>query len=75
MVDIKRTRKHKDFFDVLKCPLDNRGFMSIADHQSTKKTDRRMGGVGETLISVAMVIATLSCSAKAMTTAPVYRRL
>src|SRR6516165_1949463 len=34
MVDIKRTRKHKDFFDVLKCPLDNRGFVPIADHPS-----------------------------------------
>src|SRR6516164_10447135 len=32
MVDIKRTRKHEDFFDLLKCPLDNRGFMPIADH-------------------------------------------
>ena len=34
MVEIKRTRKHKDFFDVLKCPLDNRGFRPIADPTS-----------------------------------------
>jgi hypothetical protein len=34
MVDIKGTGKHKDFFDILDCSLDNRGFMPIADDPS-----------------------------------------
>ena len=41
MVDIKRARKHKDFFDVLKCPLDHRGFMPIADDPTHFRPEMR----------------------------------
>jgi len=33
-------RKHKDFFDVLKCALDNRGFMPIAEIEPGAKLNR-----------------------------------